>query len=861
VLASPKCWFEATRRFALAAILLGFALLASAPAHAQNAVNSATVTVSAGVSDPDPANNSATDSDTVVRTSDLSLSKTDSPDPVAVGSILSYTLTVSNAGPSAILPSATLSIVETLPVGLSGCSYTPSAGTFSVGTIAPGTTGTGTWTNISIASGGSRSLLITCTVTASAAATLPNTATVIPPTGTSDPDCSGAPVSCTGGNSASITTTVNRPQLTLTKTASAASFSVGVPASYTLQLSNTGTSSTTATATLTDTIPTGLTIGTLPAGCSASGQTVTCTRSAGLAAGSSTSFVIPVTPTVAAQPSVTNTATVSGGGDSGCPAASRCTGTVGPTEVNGAELTLSKTASAASFTVGVPASYTLEVSNTGTSATTAVATITDTIPTGLTIGTLAAGCSASGQTVTCTIPTGLAAGGSTSFVIPVTATAAAQPSVTNTASVSGGGDAGCPAAARCSDSVGPTAVNAPQLTLTKTASAPSFVVGIPASYTLELSNTGTSATTATATLTDTLPTGLTIGTLPAGCSAAGQTVTCTRSAGLAVGSSTSFVIPVTPTAAAQPSVTNTATVSGGGDPGCPAAARCTSTVGPTAVNGAELTLSKTASAASFTVGVPASYTLQLSNTGTSATTVTATLTDTIPTGLTIGTLPAGCSASGQTVTCTRSAGLAVGSSTSFVIPVTPTAAAQPSVTNTATVSGGGDPGCPAAARCTSTVGPTVINGAELTLSKTASAASFVVGVPASYTLEVSNTGTSATTAVATITDTIPTGLTIGTLPAGCSASGQTVTCTVPAGLAAGGSTSFVIPVTATAAAQPSVTNTATVSGGGDPGCPAAARCSDSVGPTAVNAPQLTLTKTASAASFAWSASPRATRLR
>ena len=67
-----------------------------------------------------------------------------------------------------------------------------------------------------------------------------------------------------------------------------------------------------------------------------------------------------------------------------------------------------------------------------------------------------------------------------------------------------------------------------------------------------------------------------------------------------------------------------------------------------------------------------------------------------------------------------------------------------------------------------------------------SAASFTVGVPASYTLSVQNTGTAATTAVTTITDTIPTGLTIGTLPAGCTAAGQTVTCTIAAGLAVSG---------------------------------------------------------------------------
>jgi uncharacterized repeat protein (TIGR01451 family) len=316
---------EGLRRSLAAAVLFAVALVASPAAWSQNAVNSATVTPPATVTDPNSANNTATDSDPITRLSNLSLIKTATPSPVAVGQLLTYTLTVNNAGPSAILAASTLSIVESLPAGLTGCSYTPSAGTFTVGTIASGTTGTGTWTGVAIASGGNATLTIACTVGTAAAASITNTATVVPPTGTADPDCSGAPVTCAGGNTGTVTTPVTRPQLTMTKTASAASFVVGVPASYTLQVSNTGTSATTASSTITDTIPTGLTIGTLPAGCTAAGQTVTCTIAAGLAAGGSTSFIIPVTATLAAANPSVNTATVSGGGDPTCPAARRST--------------------------------------------------------------------------------------------------------------------------------------------------------------------------------------------------------------------------------------------------------------------------------------------------------------------------------------------------------------------------------------------------------------------------------------------------------------------------------------------------------------------------------------------------------
>lgn len=275
-------------RHVAAALVLACALLApfgAAQAQATTATNTATVAPPTGVTDPDTTNNTATDSDAIARTSNLSLAKTASAATVTVGGNIVYTLTVTNNGPSAIPGSSTFSLQESLPAGLSSCTYTPSAGTFTVGTIAPGTSGTGTWTGVTLPGNGSQATLqIQCTVTAAAAASITNTATVLPPAGTSDPDCAGTPLSCSGGNTGTVTTAVTRPQLTLTKTASASSFTVGVAASYTLSVQNTGTAATTAVATISDTIPTGLTIGTLPGGCTAAGQVVTCTIAAGLAA-------------------------------------------------------------------------------------------------------------------------------------------------------------------------------------------------------------------------------------------------------------------------------------------------------------------------------------------------------------------------------------------------------------------------------------------------------------------------------------------------------------------------------------------------------------------------------------------------
>ena len=101
-----------------------------------------TATVASSVNDPSTANNTASASTTVNPAADLAVTKTDSPDPVAVGQQLTYTVGVSNAGPS----SATgITLTDTLPAGVTFNSATPTQGscsqasgtvTCSLGTLA-----------------------------------------------------------------------------------------------------------------------------------------------------------------------------------------------------------------------------------------------------------------------------------------------------------------------------------------------------------------------------------------------------------------------------------------------------------------------------------------------------------------------------------------------------------------------------------------------------------------------------------------------------------------------------------------------------------------------------------------------------
>ncbi|MDO5290003.1 MAG: hypothetical protein Q4F13_10285 [Pseudomonadota bacterium] len=128
------------------------------------------------------------------------------------------------------------------------------------------------------------------------------------------------------------------PELALAKTASA--LTAGANGSYTLTLSNQSTlAATSGTITVTDTLPAGITPTTAGGTgwtCSIAAQTVTCTSFASVAAGASAAAItIDVAVSATAPASVTNTAVVSGGGDTACPAQPRCTGTVTSTVVGG----------------------------------------------------------------------------------------------------------------------------------------------------------------------------------------------------------------------------------------------------------------------------------------------------------------------------------------------------------------------------------------------------------------------------------------------------------------------------------------------------------------------------------------------
>lgn len=111
-----------------------------------------TAEVTAAEDDPDTTNNQATEETEVQGVADLSVVKTDQTDPVVVGQDLSYTLVVTNNGPS---PATNVVLTDTLPAGVIFVSAIPSQGTCthnsgvvtcSLGTLAVGAQATVTIT-------------------------------------------------------------------------------------------------------------------------------------------------------------------------------------------------------------------------------------------------------------------------------------------------------------------------------------------------------------------------------------------------------------------------------------------------------------------------------------------------------------------------------------------------------------------------------------------------------------------------------------------------------------------------------------------------------------------------------------------
>jgi uncharacterized repeat protein (TIGR01451 family) len=265
--------------------------------------------------------------------------------------------------------------------------------------------------------------------------------------------------------------------------------------------------------------------------------------------------------------------------------------------------------------------------------------------------------------------------------VTVNVTGAATSPQVNQSIVSGGGSP----TASVSDST--TILIAPALSITKTHSG-NFTQGQQgAMYTVTVSNAaGAAPTTGTVTVTDTLPPGLSFGSM-LGSGWACVAPNCTRNDALAGGASyPPITVTVNVAGGAASPQNNSVSVSGGGS----AVGNANDSTTVLAASQPSLSISKT-HAGNFAQGQQnATYTITVSNNNAAATTSgTVTVTDTLPAGLTLVSMT-GTGWNCASITCTRSDALAGGTS---YAPITVTVNVQSNATspqvNQVSVSGGG----------------------------------------------------------------------------------------------------------------------------------------------------------------------------
>ncbi len=196
-------------------------------------------TVSSSTTEAAPGDESAQLDTGVVRSSLFALTKTDSVDPVMAGSNLTYTITLSNAGPS---DADFVELADFLPVGV---TFLSSSGCLEEDENPPGVH---LCLIDNVAAGDSTQYTITVAVELSAPSQLTNNVEVAPP------ELDAPPLATASETTAVITAA----DLSLTKTDLQDPIAPGDNVTYLLTVSNSGPSEA-LNVVVTDTLPTGLT--------------------------------------------------------------------------------------------------------------------------------------------------------------------------------------------------------------------------------------------------------------------------------------------------------------------------------------------------------------------------------------------------------------------------------------------------------------------------------------------------------------------------------------------------------------------------------------------------------------------------
>lgn len=653
--------------------------------------------VSGPIGDPNPENNTDSDTVTVLDRTDVAIEKdTVGSGVVAAGDTVAFDLTVTNNGPS---DADAVVVRDELPPGTTPVSVTPPAGEgWLCATVGREVVCALATLPAQVGPGGPTTSVIR--VVARVAASVPdgtvltNTSAVSTSTPGDDPD----------NNTATSTVRVEASaDLALTKTHEGPEpVRAGTSTTYRIAVENLGPSDAQGPLTVTDTLPAGLSFvsAAAPWVCAPSGpdpQVVVCETpdaSPLVAGGSAPPLDVTVAVDAAADPGTyTNTATVAS--TTTDPTPGNNTDTAQIEVAQSADLSIVKTHSEPVH-VGDELTFTLAVANAGPSQASSVV-VSDTIPDGLTYRSATGDgwtCAEAAAVVTCDLAAPLGPGDSAEDItVVVTVEPGAYPGVDNTATVTS-----VTPDPDTSDNSSTVTIEVPPLVDLAIAKSHTgtLTVGTDATWTLEVTNAGPTDDPGPVTVVDTVPTGLRpLSATGDGwsCATAAQVVTCTSDTGLAIGETRTITLTTAVDPSAFPSVTNTATV------GSPAEDRdLTNNVATDTADVEALSTLVVAKDLTDQSAGSGTFRIIVTNQGPNDTTAPIVVTDTLPEGM--SPVSAGgpgwaCGIVASTVTCQYAETVVVDDSTSaLVVRVRVTAAPGTALVNTAVVDGGQPNPCP-----------------------------------------------------------------------------------------------------------------------------------------------------------------------
>ncbi len=335
------------------------ATCAISPAAVGTLSNTASVAPGPGVTDPVSGNDSATDTDTLTPQANVAISKTDGVTTAVPGTNTTYTIVVSNAGPSHA-PAAT--VADTFPAACTSVAWT-CTGAGGGSCPANGSGNLGTAVNLPV--GGSVTFSAVCPISPAATGTLVNTATVGAGPGVTDP----AP-----GNNSSTDTDTLTPQanVSIVKSDGVTTAVPGTSTTYTIAVANAGPSNAPA-APVADSFPAACTSvawtcsGTGGGSCPANGSGNLGTN-VNLPAGGSVTFSATCAIDPAATGTLVNTATVAPGAGVTDPVPGNNSATDTDTLAPQADVSVVKTVDPTALDNGETATFTIVVANAGPSA-------------------------------------------------------------------------------------------------------------------------------------------------------------------------------------------------------------------------------------------------------------------------------------------------------------------------------------------------------------------------------------------------------------------------------------------------------------------------------------------------------------